>query len=57
MHFSIDNFNEDFNMLTIISRSNILEFNFVHPKVIKPCVLNELEEYEFLPSVRLKVYA
>ena len=56
MHFSIENLNEDFNVLMIISRSNILELNFVHPKVIKPCVLNELEEVEFLPSVRLKVY-
>ena len=32
MHFSIENCNEDFNMLTIIWRSNILELNFVHPK-------------------------
>ena len=31
VHFSIENFNEDFNMLTIIPRSNILELNFVHP--------------------------
>ena len=32
VHFSIENFNEDFNMLTIIPRSNILELNFVHPE-------------------------
>ena len=32
VHFSIENFNEDFNILTIIPRSNILELNFVHPE-------------------------
>ena len=32
VHFSIENFNEDFNMLKIIPRSNILELNFVHPE-------------------------
>ena len=32
VHFSIENFNEDFNMLMIIPRSNILELNFVHPE-------------------------
>ena len=32
VHFSIENFNEDSNMLTIIPRSNILELNFVHPE-------------------------
>ena len=32
VHFSIENFNEDFNMLTIIPCSNILELNFVHPE-------------------------
>ena len=32
VHFSIENFNEDFNMLTIIPRSNILELNIVHPE-------------------------
>ena len=31
VHFSIENFNEDFNMLKIIPCSNILELKFVHP--------------------------
>ena len=32
VHFSIENFDEDFNMLMIIPCSNILDLNFVHPE-------------------------
>ena len=32
VHFSIENFNEDFSMLMIIPRSNILELYLVHPE-------------------------
>ena len=58
VHFSIENFNEDFNMLTIVPGSDILELKFVHPEGHKiNHVLNEFKEVEFLPSVRIKVYA
>ena len=44
VHFSTENFNEDFSIVTIIPQSNIIWNLILYiQKVIKPCVLNELE--------------
>ena len=49
MHFSIENFSEDFNMLTIISRFNILELNFVHGRMSSTGPSNMVELFHGSP--------